>query len=53
MSLKISLPMVYVKGALKRLDMLRNTNQNLRLSVGECRCVTNGLKEKGFDIGTT
>jgi len=48
-----SLPMVYVKGALKRLDMLR-TMPELKAKLWEnVNALQNGLKEKGFDIGTT
>ncbi|HDZ03864.1 hypothetical protein LCGC14_0199640 [marine sediment metagenome] len=48
-----SLPMVYVKGALKRLDMLR-TQPELKAKLWEnTNALQNGLKEKGFDIGTT
>ena len=48
-----SLPMIYVKGALKRLDMLR-TMPELKAKLWEnVNALQNGLKEKGFDIGTT
>lgn len=48
-----SLPMVYVKGALKRLDMLR-TQPELKAKLWEnTNALQSGLKEKGFDIGTT
>ncbi len=48
-----SLPMVYVKGALKRLDMLR-TQPELKAKLWEnVNALQNGLKENGFDIGTT
>jgi glycine C-acetyltransferase len=48
-----SLPMVYVKGALKRLDMLR-TMPELKEKLWEnVDALQNGLKERGFDIGTT
>ncbi len=48
-----SLPMVYVKGALKRLDMLR-TMPELKEKLWEnVNALQNGLKERGFDIGTT
>ncbi|MEO0570554.1 MAG: aminotransferase class I/II-fold pyridoxal phosphate-dependent enzyme [Bacteroidota bacterium] len=48
-----SLPMVFVKGALKRLDMLRNMPE-LKAKLWEnVNALQNGLKEKGFDIGTT
>ncbi|MDB4767869.1 aminotransferase class I/II-fold pyridoxal phosphate-dependent enzyme [Flavobacteriaceae bacterium] len=48
-----SLPMVYVKGALKRLDMLRTQpelKENLWRNVN---ALQSGLKAQGFDIGTT
>lgn len=48
-----SLPMVFVKGALKRLDMLR-TMPELKAKLWEnVNALQNGLKERGFDIGTT
>ncbi len=48
-----SLPMVYVKGALKRLDMLR-TMPELKNKLWEnVNALQGGLKERGFDIGTT
>ncbi|MEM8848181.1 MAG: aminotransferase class I/II-fold pyridoxal phosphate-dependent enzyme, partial [Bacteroidota bacterium] len=48
-----SLPMIYVKGALKRLDMLR-TMPELKAKLWEnVDALQNGLKERGFDIGTT
>ncbi|WP_437395588.1 aminotransferase class I/II-fold pyridoxal phosphate-dependent enzyme [Flagellimonas lutimaris] len=48
-----SLPMVYVKGALKRLDMLR-TMPELKAKLWEnVNALQNGLKDRGFDIGTT
>lgn len=48
-----SLPMVYVKGALKRLDMLKTQlelKENLWRNVN---ALQSGLKAQGFDIGTT
>ncbi|MFT5021725.1 MAG: glycine C-acetyltransferase [Flavobacteriaceae bacterium] len=48
-----SLPMIYVKGALKRLDMLRSQpelKENLWRNVN---ALQSGLKAQGFDIGTT
>ncbi|EON74939.1 2-amino-3-ketobutyrate coenzyme A ligase [Lunatimonas lonarensis] len=48
-----SLPMIYVEGTLKRLEMLRTMpelKQNLWVVVN---ALQNGLKEKGFNIGTT
>jgi len=48
-----SLQMQLVKGALKRLDMLR-TRPDLKAKLWEnVDALQNGLKEKGFDIGTT
>ena len=48
-----SLQMVLVKGALKRLDMLR-TMPELKTKLWEnVRALQSGLKERGFDIGTT
>ena len=48
-----SLPMVFVKGALKRLDML-STMPELKAKLWEnVNALQNGLKERGFDIGTT
>ncbi|SHJ68150.1 aminotransferase class I/II-fold pyridoxal phosphate-dependent enzyme [Pseudozobellia thermophila] len=48
-----SLPMIYVKGALKRLDMLR-TMPELKAKLWEnVNALQNGLKSRGFDIGNT
>ncbi|RAV28231.1 aminotransferase class I/II-fold pyridoxal phosphate-dependent enzyme [Sinomicrobium soli] len=48
-----SLPMVFVKGALKRLEMLR-TMPELKGKLWEnVNALQNGLKERGFNIGTT
>ena len=48
-----SLPMIYVKGALKRLDMLRSQPE-LKAKLWEnVNALQSGLKERGFDIGTT
>ena len=48
-----SLPMIYVKGALKRLDMLR-TMPELKTKLWEnVDALQNGLTARGFDIGTT
>jgi len=48
-----SLPMPMVKGALKRLDMLR-TMPELKAKLWEnVNALQNGLKENGFDIGKT
>ncbi len=48
-----SLPMIYVKGALKRLDMLRSMPQLKEKLWENVNALQNGLKERGFDIGTT
>ncbi|MBL4745504.1 MAG: aminotransferase class I/II-fold pyridoxal phosphate-dependent enzyme [Flavobacteriaceae bacterium] len=48
-----SLPMAMVKGALKRLDMIR-TMPELKAKLWEnTNALQNGLKENGFDIGDT
>ncbi|ETN95379.1 glycine C-acetyltransferase [Zhouia amylolytica] len=48
-----SLPMIFTKGALKRLDMLRTMPQ-LKAKLWEnVNMLQNGLKERGFDIGDT
>ena len=48
-----SLQMQLVKGALKRLDLLR-TRPELKAKLWEnVNALQNGLKERGFDIGTT
>ncbi len=48
-----SLPMAMVKGALKRLDMVR-TMPELREKLWEnTNALQNGLTEKGFNIGST
>ena len=48
-----SLPMIYVIGALKRLDMLRSRPE-LKAKLWEnVNALQSGLKERGFDIGTT
>ena len=48
-----SLPMIYVKGALKRLDMLKNKPELKQMLWENVNALQNGLKERGFDIGTT
>lgn len=48
-----SLPMIYVKGALKRLDMLRSKPEIKQKLWENVNALQNGLKERGFDIGTT
>lgn len=48
-----SLPMIMVKGALKRLDMLR-TMPELKNKLWEnVNALQNGLKQRGFNIGDT
>ena len=48
-----ALPMIFVKGALKRLDMLR-TMPELKAKLWEnVDALQNGLKAKGFNIGDT
>ncbi|NDV42777.1 aminotransferase class I/II-fold pyridoxal phosphate-dependent enzyme [Flagellimonas sediminis] len=48
-----SLPMIYVKGALKRLDMLRSKPELKAKLWDNVNALQNGLKERGFNIGTT
>src|SRR5690606_17421193 len=48
-----SLPMIYVKGALKRLQMMK-TMPELKEKLWEnVNALQNGLKVRGFNIGTT
>ncbi len=48
-----SLPMILVKGALKRLDLLRTTPQLKDKLWENVNALQNGLKERGFNIGDT
>jgi glycine C-acetyltransferase len=48
-----SLPMAMVKGALKRLDMLRTMPELKEKLWKITNALQNGLKEAGFDLGTT
>jgi glycine C-acetyltransferase len=48
-----SLPMIYVKGVLKRLDMLRTRPELKRKLWENVTALQEGLKQRGFDIGTT
>ena len=48
-----SLQMVLVKGALKRLDMLRTRPEFKNKLWKNVNALQNGLKERGFDIGST
>lgn len=48
-----SLPMIFTKGALKRLDLLR-TQPSLKAKLWEnVNALQNGLKDRGFNIGDT
>ncbi|MHC5202247.1 aminotransferase class I/II-fold pyridoxal phosphate-dependent enzyme [Myroides sp. LJL119] len=48
-----SLPMIFTKGALKRLELLRE-NPSIKAKLWEnVNRLQNGLKERGFDIGDT
>ncbi|MGL4583813.1 MAG: aminotransferase class I/II-fold pyridoxal phosphate-dependent enzyme, partial [Flavobacterium sp.] len=48
-----SLPMIFTKGALKRLDLLRS-NPSIKAKLWEnVDLLQNGLKERGFNIGDT
>jgi len=48
-----SLPMVMVKGALKRLDMIRTMPELREKLWKNVNALQNGLREKGFNIGRT
>ncbi|MBV1888327.1 MAG: aminotransferase class I/II-fold pyridoxal phosphate-dependent enzyme [Urechidicola sp.] len=48
-----SLPMAMVKGALKRLDMIRTMPELKAKLWKNTNALQNGLKDKGFDIGKT
>ncbi len=48
-----SLPMPMVKGALKRLDMLRTMPELKERLWQNTNALQNGLREAGFDLGTT
>ena len=48
-----SLQSVLVEGALKRLDMLRNRPEFKAKLWENVNALQNGLKERGFDLGTT
>ena len=48
-----ALPMPYVVGGLKRLDMIRNSSEFRDKLWENVRALQNGLKERGFDIGET
>lgn len=48
-----SLPMIYIKGALKRLHMLRTMPELKAKLWDNVNTLQNGLRERGFNIGTT
>jgi len=48
-----SLPMAMVKGALKRLDMIRTMPELRKTLWANVNALQNGLTEKGFNIGKT
>jgi glycine C-acetyltransferase len=48
-----SLPMPIVKGALKRLELIRNHPEYIAQLWNVVNALQNGLKAKGFDIGKT
>lgn len=48
-----SLPMPVVKGALKRLELIRNHPEYIETLWNIVHALQGGLKEKGFDIGHT
>ncbi|GGZ30301.1 8-amino-7-oxononanoate synthase [Echinicola pacifica] len=48
-----SLPMIYVEGGLKRLEMIRSNPEHKEKLWTIVNALQNGLKEKGFSIGTT
>ena len=48
-----ALPMPYVVGGLKRLDMIRNSSEFRDKLWENVRAIQSGLRERGFDIGET
>ncbi|WP_338869903.1 pyridoxal phosphate-dependent aminotransferase family protein [Spirosoma sp. SC4-14] len=48
-----ALPMPYVIGGLKRLDMIRNSSEFRDKLWTNVRALQSGLRERGFDIGDT
>ena len=48
-----ALPMPYVVGGLKRLDMIRNSSEFRDKLWANVRALQSGLKERGFNIGDT
>ncbi|HLS71411.1 MAG TPA: pyridoxal phosphate-dependent aminotransferase family protein [Chitinophagaceae bacterium] len=48
-----SLPMVYVEGGLKRMEIIRREPERIEKLWNNVRKLQSGLKERGFNIGTT
>ena len=48
-----SVPMAIVKGALKRLDIIRTEKQHLENLCKIVHALQNGFRERGFNIGQT
>jgi len=48
-----ALPMPYVVGGLKRLDMIRNSSEFREKLWTNVRALQSGLRERGFNIGDT
>ncbi|GAB3763484.1 aminotransferase class I/II-fold pyridoxal phosphate-dependent enzyme [Spirosoma pomorum] len=48
-----ALPMPYVEGALKRLEMIRNSDEFREKLWTNVRTLQDGLRERGFNIGDT
>jgi glycine C-acetyltransferase len=48
-----SLPMIFVKGGLKRLEMLQNMPELRKKLWDNVHTLQNGLKSRGFNIGST
>lgn len=48
-----ALPMAYVVGGLKRLDMIRNSSEFRDKLWANVRAMQSGLRERGFNIGET
>ncbi len=48
-----SLPMVYVEGGLKRMEIIRREPERVEKLWSNVNKLQNGLRERGFNIGTT
>ncbi|NDB04026.1 MAG: pyridoxal phosphate-dependent aminotransferase family protein, partial [Flavobacteriaceae bacterium] len=48
-----ALPMIFVKGGLKRLELLRSRPELKDKLWENVNALQNGLRERGFDLGTT